>query len=500
MTNPIFQRDLRGRWRRTITYLILFSYSAALALMMGFVYASRGSGLDLLSENQSALGRKLFSGFLSLETGVWVLLATSLTAPALAGEREKGLLQGLLISPLTPGAIVRGKLASSLWFIGLLLLVPMPILSLCFSLGGLAVWEFLIAFLLLASTAFSGACIGLATSACHKRSDSALFTALVIAFTVNWPPILAAVTFERDYFALGAILCLIYQLLLVIASLCIAVDALNNLLPESETEESFSDSIIRAAMPSVTAPPQKVWVDTPLSLRIRFSNPITTREVRARLRRHIYHDPIRLVPRLDTLQFNMADYCVMAAIISFPLAFLNSVSQTGINLAALWLLALLLLASVLGAQSFVHERETQTLLALLLTMLSPAQILMGKLGTIVFMTMIYGAPFLPMVLWGLWPDLNMWPSVLLLGVGFLWCGAAIGLFFSWRCRQAGLAYASSITAALLLFSACLKLPAFMKVSFNVPPLFYYNLPISLFLLVSGAILLIVVWLQMQPHR
>ena len=564
MANPILIRELRGRWRRPISHIILFFYAVILASLMGLIYANNAANFDL-NENgaSSLLGRRLFGGFLSLQTGLWMLLSAALTAPSIAGERERGLLQGVLLSPVSPGAIVRGKLASGLGFIALLLLVPMPITSLCFTLGGLAPWEFLMAFALLGCTAVSGACLGLATSACNKRSDTALITAFAITLTLSWPPVLVSMTFNQDYFALGALLCIIYQAILTAASLGVASDALNSVLPERESASNYNaetlkqaafgtpDTTInhillgreedlsydRAALYAHQSPPlienrspsikpknlpkpsaaQRVrtWKDTPFSARINFKNPVMQREVRARLRRRADEESGK------SYEYQGIDYIVFVIFLTLTLGLIAFMSGSGATLGALWLLGAMVISAVCGALTFVREREKQTLQPLLLTLLSPGEVLLGKMGAACFMGAFYSAPFLPLVLLGALGNLILVPLIILLGAAAIWLGAALGLSISWVCRQAGVAVAGAFALAFTVFSCSWNLAvywlrhgALLPMTINLTPvpqanaplvkppycpeIFYLALPFSGLWILAGALLLLLLRAQLNP--
>lgn len=556
MSNPVLIRELRGRWRRPVTYIILFAYSAILALLMGLIYSASAAGVNLATDDASSvLGRKLFAGFLSLQTGVWTLLAAALTAPAIAGERERGLLQGVLLSPVTPGAIVRGKLISSLWFIVLLLLVPMPIISLCFSLGGLSPSEFIVSFLLLGGTAFSGACLGLAASACNRRSDAALMTTFAVTLTLCWPSVLVALTFEKNYFIAGAVLCLIYQAILTAAAIGIASDALNSVLPERESEYAHNSQSLRDAAfgapdstinsiilgreedlsydratlytsqtPPVilnpvpqtstrsTIKPRKIWRDTPLSRLIHFRNPVMQREVRARLRRR---EAESLMEHYDDNGIAFITGVIATSLFFGLLGFSLGIRT---SLGIWWICGAMTVSAVVGALTFVREREQNTLQPLLLTLLSPAEVLIGKWGAACFAGTYYSAAFLPLALLGTISHWMLPFLVLLLGMAAIWCGAAIGLAFSWICRQAGVAVACSSTTVFLLLAISYKVASYylrsytsMPLAFGraqlgvdsssalYPPFYYFALPLALTWLVCGAVALIFVLLRLRPQ-
>lgn len=490
MANPVLIRELRGRWRRPITYIILFIYASVLAALMGMVYSSSVSGLDLSGQGSGqVLGHKLFGGFIMVQSVVWMLLATSLTATSIAGERERGLLQGILLSPVTPGAIVRGKMASALWFISLLLLVPMPIMALCFTLGGLSPAEFLMAFLLLGSTAFSGACLGLATSACHRRADSALLTSIIIALTLSWPPVLVALSFDKEHFEAGALLCVIYQAILAAAALGISTDALNNILPERETESVMQygaysgytsngvvvevvpapathrleplresllrqDAVIAPPAPLIEPQPTRSWSEMPLAAHLNFQNPVMQREVRARLRRRIDAVPdSNGNPQVEGNSFPMMDYLIIGGLTSLFVGWFFAANVNKDTLIGLWIFAAMIIAAAVGALGFVREREQQTLQPLLLAMLSPREVLTGKAGAASVVALFYAAPLLPIVLLPLLSQPLLWPFFLVVAACSIWCAASVGLAMSWICRQAGVAVAGSIALVCIILIA-----------------------------------------------
>lgn len=180
--NPIVAREFAARWRGLRSFALLFFYSALLAGGMGFIYA-------VGNETQQAAerGRNLFQTLDWAQTVGWMLIAPALTATAIAGERERGLLEQVQLSPLSPWHIAWGKLQSALLLIGLMLLVPLPVIAICFFTGGVSPSEFATALALHAATATTCAAIGLLCSAWCRRSGTAMmFTfALVIVWNAT---------------------------------------------------------------------------------------------------------------------------------------------------------------------------------------------------------------------------------------------------------------------------------------------------------------------------
>ncbi len=92
---------------------------------------------------------------------------------------------------LRPAAIVWGKLASSVSFVVLLLTSSLPLLSLCFLLGGVSPGEVFFAYLLLIGDAFLFGAIGLCWSAYAANTATATvlsYATLIVFFAVTFIP------------------------------------------------------------------------------------------------------------------------------------------------------------------------------------------------------------------------------------------------------------------------------------------------------------------------
>ncbi|MDQ3815881.1 MAG: ABC transporter permease [Armatimonadota bacterium] len=183
--NPILQREVRARWRRLPAVATVFAYAALLAGAMCWLYAERAAdSLIQTPQYLATLGRQLFVALTMLQAGLWMLIAPTLTATTIAVERERGLLEALQLAPIGAYRIVAGKLLSILAFITLMLLVPLPIVAVCFLLGGVSPIEFVQALALHVITALHCAIIGLFFSARSRRPSQALRNAFV--FITVW--------------------------------------------------------------------------------------------------------------------------------------------------------------------------------------------------------------------------------------------------------------------------------------------------------------------------
>jgi ABC-type transport system involved in multi-copper enzyme maturation permease subunit len=165
-----------------------FAYTLLLSAMMvwryhEFMKESANSNLDAM-QRSAALGHEVFSLLTWMQVLVWMLIAPALTAPAIATERESGLLNDLLLSHLKPWQIVAGKMWSAMSFILLMILISLPITAMCFLLGGVSGGEFGAALLLQSATAFTCAMMGLAASAHYRRAVPAMTMSYL--FLILW--------------------------------------------------------------------------------------------------------------------------------------------------------------------------------------------------------------------------------------------------------------------------------------------------------------------------
>lgn len=187
--NPIIALEWRARWRGARAFRVLFLCAALLGVAAFFSYliaaesaTSFGSGNDIRGAAQAGAG--LFLGLSIAQLYGWLLVAPLLTATSIAAEREQGILEGVQLSRMKPLGIVLGKLASALLFALLLGAATLPILGICFLMGGVSPAEFFQAWLLQFSTALCGACAGLFFSARSRRAGIALRSTLIAL--VGW--------------------------------------------------------------------------------------------------------------------------------------------------------------------------------------------------------------------------------------------------------------------------------------------------------------------------
>ena len=118
-----------------------------------------------------------------------VFIVPSLTAGSIAGEREKQTLEILLTTKLSSGQIVRGKLASSISDLILVVFSSIPVMAIVFSIGGVRVRDLCQLILLIVVTAVLAGSIGICMSARFKKTMLAtIYTyAVILLFGIGYP-------------------------------------------------------------------------------------------------------------------------------------------------------------------------------------------------------------------------------------------------------------------------------------------------------------------------
>src|SRR5688500_11246899 len=110
LENPVLQRELLVNLRMPRAFVLLFLYQALLGVVVYFAWPQE-TRLDLTTNPEAArrLVRMFFTGQYILAS----LMAPSLAAGSITGEKERKTYEVLLASPLRPAAIVLGKVVAS---------------------------------------------------------------------------------------------------------------------------------------------------------------------------------------------------------------------------------------------------------------------------------------------------------------------------------------------------------------------------------------------------
>jgi ABC-type transport system involved in multi-copper enzyme maturation permease subunit len=456
--NPVLQRELIVNLRMTRGFLLLFAYIALMGLL---VYAAwpANQKLDLVQPEEA---QKLVNLFFFGQYLLVSLMTPSFAAGAITGERERESYEMLLASPLRPGAIVLGKVAASLTPLIELMICSLPIVMLCLPLGGVSPYEVLAAYLgMLFSIALFGM-ISLWCSSFFTRTTAAVIASYILIL----PLAMACVLIWRAMEQLGE-----QRLLVVITIVPIACGSIGTLIwvdicrrllhppdlgsggkqvidLETEAKEAVGLYIDREQFPDRLFSPPKRTTFLPDD-----ANPIYDKEMRSEI-----FSQGTLMLRL-VIQISMGLALPVMAVCLFMKR----------ELAA-WYIAYVLLFNLLvgpvfSADSLTSERERSTLDLLLCTLITPWQMLWGKLFSGLRVSSVLTSFLMwPVFLACLMP-VGYWTNLPTMGGYFLIVGltavttAMTALFCSTIFRKSS----TSLMASYLMLAAIFLVPVAARV-------------------------------------
>jgi ABC-type transport system involved in multi-copper enzyme maturation permease subunit len=371
--NPVLQRELLTNLRANRGFVLMLFYQLALASVLLVAYPS-GQRVDLSTDSSAAL--QLVDFFFLGQYILASLMAPTFAAGAISGEKERKTYEMLLASPLSPWAIVIGKMVASLTHLAVLIIASLPIIMLALPLGGVSIWEVLAAYLWLVISVILFGSIGLACSCGFRRTASSL----VVAYLIILPLVILGAMFWRGLASVGDVRLKLIVFVLppiylgISAALChwtarrllyppdVGSEGKDVIDLEEESRNAVGMIIQRDQFPDrLFAPPRRT------ALMRDDANPVYDKEIHAELfsqgtlmlRLVIQISMLLAIPLMAFFLFIWPEYC--PRYISYVLVF---------NI---------LVAPVFSSGSLTSERERQTLELLLTTQLKPSQIIWGKL-------------------------------------------------------------------------------------------------------------------------
>jgi ABC-type transport system involved in multi-copper enzyme maturation permease subunit len=371
--NPVLQHELLANLRKPRAFLLLMAYIALLGLVVYLAWP-QVERLDLAQPTGAA--KRLVDLFFLGQFVLASLMAPSFTAGAITGEKERQSWELLLASPLQPGSIILGKLLAALTHLGILIICSLPIVMLCLPLGGVSAYEVLAAYVAMIAAVTLFGMISMWASSYFRRTSASL----VVSYLMILP---LAMVFVLVWNALGQLGSLRLGVVSIVAPIaCAAISALlwadisrRLLYPidlgsegkevvdlESEAREAVGLYIKRDEFPDrLFAPPKRT------SFLEEGANPIYDKEMRSEI-----FSQGTLMLRL-VIQISM--------FLALPLMAVCLYIKPEL---APWYIAYvvvfnMLCGPVFSAGSVCSERERQTLDLLLTTLITPSQMLWGKL-------------------------------------------------------------------------------------------------------------------------
>jgi len=485
-SNPFIAREVRTRWRRRGAFLRPLLFTAGLAVWFlakfrqGAAPTPDGDAGPLLAR----LGQDFFASFGWSLTLTWALLAPALTAPALAHEREQGLLDLLQLAPMGPVRIVVGKYVAAALYGALVFFCTVPFLAFTLLMGGVAPSDVVHLCALQGGTGLLAGAMGMAASAFSYRTTSALrlaygtvgmwlmgsYGALLL---LHWGfaasartgvrpwlltsfartnPIVTAVELSTSWnsgVSSNWARCLGFELAGTILLLSLAAHGLKrqmaapewvDLVPRRGSNGLFS-------MPSGRA--TDFFMPSPLG-RFSFRNPVLQREINAKFR--MRKPPLAVVLGEAALGLLVA-YGYLRTIWTGW----TDPSSRQIIWIVVWLVVITVVmfsCALMGASGLARERERHTWESLQLALLSPGEIVWGK----AIASAISCLPLIPLVLPLLLPCIRfgnpasippkdiLSPFFVMLGCA--WFYTALGLRISLAHRRSAPAALWTVAVAL----------------------------------------------------
>jgi hypothetical protein len=508
--NPILERELRSRWRRPLTYVVLFFYAAALSWvawsLSGTAMMQSALLLDgfeseavLKLPGAGSVREQRASASTSRPVRVGAFVRAVGGARARAEDAARANLAGL-----SPAQIVRGKWLATLGFALILLLIPLPLQALAFLMGGVSPADWAGAALLQIGAMIFGSALGMWCSCANNRVSGAVGAALAGAALCSIPlatmmTLVPGHAWLAFLLAAGCVLCaipvaagaqeMLRQTPLDPPRPPAAID-----LPSSpgEVPQPFApgtkahqnsnqqQQVLAAWSGEQPESPEPLdsregaeeaeWVASAAARKevrdwgakaargepwlfgllraLKWHDPLVWRELRVRLRAPFFEGQSGLVALL----------CLLAVPHLLQSLFWQP-GGTGFGvMVGCWVLcggACALRAS----QGFTREREQKMLESLLLSTMSPWAIVRGKVAAPILLTAYAGAiPLAFFVLWAAIGGLSTGPAITCIALAGAVCfavlGASCGAWLSFWCRTSSVAAVGSLS----LFAGLLVVP------------------------------------------
>jgi ABC-type transport system involved in multi-copper enzyme maturation permease subunit len=369
--NPVLTRELLVTLRSSRSFVLQLLYVCALGALVFFQWPAGEEGARQVSPG---VARTLFDIFFLGQFFLVALMAPTFASGSITGEKERKTYELLLASPLRPATILVGKLLSSLSYLVILIVSSLPLMILCYLLGGLLLSEITRSYLVLILAAGTFGLLSVACSSYFRRTSSAL----VVSYLVILPLAVACVVLTRT----DNVVARDFVSLAILPPWCLAAWTVLSILiirrllhppdvgsegkdvvdEEEEMKYAIGVVIDRDLFPDKLFAPAKRT-----DLMPDGTNPVLDKELRSEifsqgtlmLRVVIQVSMVLSIPLMAILLFLRSDKA--AYYVSYVLTF---------NL---------LVGPVFSAGSITQERERQTLALLLTTLLRPGQIVFAKL-------------------------------------------------------------------------------------------------------------------------
>ncbi len=198
--NPILTRELRRRMRGRVLIYSIISYITMMTISTVFVLLLRSpspfaeTNAEMLNKMKET-GQGIFFWITAIQMILVLIIAPTITAGMTTGEKERQTFDFLRVTTITRWMYVMGCFLSTAFYVGLALICAMPLLSLTFLYGGVALREVMSMFMTLLGASIVLSSFGLfVSSVCDKTRPAQgivvfLIFALLFGGAVVYSPI-----------------------------------------------------------------------------------------------------------------------------------------------------------------------------------------------------------------------------------------------------------------------------------------------------------------------
>lgn len=178
---PLLAKELIEQAARKRTYIIRVAYAVVLFAVFGFYLNSRtysyGGGF---SPNMLGMGMQLFEFLVEIQLfGIYLLLPGTMCS-VLTYEKERDSLALLLLTDLRPWEILLQKYLGGLILMFTFLLLSLPLLALCYALGGITTNYLANGIVILFLACLQVGAIAIACSAYFRSTTTAFIIAYIV--------------------------------------------------------------------------------------------------------------------------------------------------------------------------------------------------------------------------------------------------------------------------------------------------------------------------------
>ncbi|MCD4783044.1 MAG: hypothetical protein K8T10_04340 [Candidatus Eremiobacteraeota bacterium] len=171
--NPLLTKELRIGLRENKVFIIQTIYLLILGVVTCFFL------IDITSRSSQYIyteaGKDFFRALCILQFFLVILISPSFTSGSISSEREKKTFDMLLVTNLSTGEILIGKLAYAVLYLILLLATSLPLVALVFFMGGVSPWEVLVYYSIILGSGILVCLLSLFFSSRSKSSSLATF-------------------------------------------------------------------------------------------------------------------------------------------------------------------------------------------------------------------------------------------------------------------------------------------------------------------------------------